>query len=428
MSDIFVARQPIFDKDLNVYAYELLFRSGDSQDVAAIRNGQAATSTVIVNTFANMGLQDLVGGRPAAINVSQSFLVDALSLQLPAERLIIEVLEDVEVDRETVQAVQALRDRGYTIALDDFVYKPELEPLIQLSDLIKLDVHALGSQGLWQQMGLLQKYGKRLVAEKVETHEELDFCKSLGFDYYQGHFLCQPKLVTKRTVPTNRMAKLSLIAELNNPEADFDALEKIISRDVGLSYRFLRYINSAFFSLPHKVGSIRQALVLLGLSAVKNWATLLAMADIDDKPNELIVTALVRAKMCELASAARAGGVLHHRDVLGGGRAARLADGRGARLAAALRRDQGRAPSPPRSQGRGAQGRPQLRARELRRPPRPRASWRDRAGDLHVGHRLGPRGRPRARGGRCRTRAGRASRHAGRAAQALSLRPLEKRY
>jgi c-di-GMP phosphodiesterase len=305
MSDIFVARQPIFDKDLNVYAYELLFRSGDSQDVAAIRNGQAATSTVIVNTFANMGLQDLVGGRPAAINVSQSFLVDALSLQLPAERLIIEVLEDVEVDRETVQAVQALRDRGYTIALDDFVYKPELEPLIQLSDLIKLDVHALGSQGLWQQMGLLQKYGKRLVAEKVETHEELDFCKSLGFDYYQGHFLCQPKLVTKRTVPTNRMAKLSLIAELNNPEADFDALEKIISRDVGLSYRFLRYINSAFFSLPHKVGSIRQALVLLGLSAVKNWATLLAMADIDDKPNELIVTALVRAKMCELASAQR---------------------------------------------------------------------------------------------------------------------------
>ena len=143
------------------------------------------------------------------------------------------------------------------------------------------------------------------MAEKVETHEELEFCKSLGFHYYQGHFLCQPKLVTKRTVPTNRMAKLSLLAELNNPNADFDDLERIISRDVGLSYRFLRYINSAFFSLPHKVGSIRQALVLLGIGAVKKWATLLAMADIDDKPDELIVTALIRAKMCELVAATR---------------------------------------------------------------------------------------------------------------------------
>jgi c-di-GMP-related signal transduction protein len=305
MSDIFVARQPIFDKDLNVYAYELLFRSGDSQDASAIRNGQAATSTVVVNTFANMGLQDLVGSRPAAINVSESFLIDALSLQLPAERLILEILGDVSIDRELVQAVHALRERGYTIALDDFSYKPELQPLVEMSDVIKLDVHKLGNQGLWHQMGLIQSYGKRLVAEKVETHDELEFCKSLGFQHYQGHFLCQPKLVTKRTVPTNRMAKLSLLAELNNPGVDFDSLERIIGRDVGLSYRFLRYINSAFFSLPHKVGSIRQALVLLGLTQVKNWATLLAMADIDDKPNELIVTALVRAKMCELAAAQR---------------------------------------------------------------------------------------------------------------------------
>ena len=111
--------------------------------------------------------------------------------------------------------------------------------------------------------------------------------------------------MTKGSVPTNRLAKLALLAELNNPEADFDGLDKLIGRDVGLSYRFLRYINSAFFSLPHKVGSIRQALVLLGISAVKKWATLLAMADIDDKPNELLVTALVRAKMCELAAASR---------------------------------------------------------------------------------------------------------------------------
>jgi c-di-GMP-related signal transduction protein len=289
MSDISVARQPIFDKDLGVFAYELLFKGADG----------TADSADLVGTFGSMGLQDLVGNRPASVKVSESFLHDALSLQLPADRLIIEV-KDAPADQ-----ISALKQHGYVIALDDFEFRPELGPLVELAHIIRLDVHKLGQQGLWYQMGQIQGRGKRLVATCVETHEELEFCKSLGFDYYQGHFLCQPKTVTKQTVPTNRLAKLSLLAELNNPDADFDGLEKIIGRDVGLSYRFLRYINSAFFSLPHQVGSIRQALVLLGIAAVKKWATLLAMADIDDKPNELVVTALVRAKMCELAAASR---------------------------------------------------------------------------------------------------------------------------
>ncbi|HEY1594084.1 MAG TPA: HDOD domain-containing protein [Thermoleophilaceae bacterium] len=289
MSDISVARQPIFDKDLNVFAYELLFQGTDGR----------ADSADLVGAFGSMGLQDLVGNRPACVRVSERFIYDAPSLQLPAERLIVEIVDG------PAEAIAALKQRGYTIALQDFEYRTELDHLVDLAHIIKLDVHKLGQQGLWQQMGLIQNRGKRVVATKVESHEELEFCKNLGFDYYEGHFLCQPKLVTRQTVPTNRLAKLSLLAELNNPEADFDGLERIIARDVGLSYRFLRYINSAFFSLPHKVGSIRQALVLLGISAVKKWATLLAMADIDDKPNELVVTALVRAKMCELAVASR---------------------------------------------------------------------------------------------------------------------------
>jgi EAL and modified HD-GYP domain-containing signal transduction protein len=289
MSDISVARQPIFDKDLNVFAYELLFQGADGR----------ADSSDLVGAFGSMGLQDLVGNRPACVKVSEQFIYDALSLQLPADRLIVELTQGPS------DAIAALKQHGYVIALDEFEYRPEVDALVELAHIVKLNVHRLGQQGLWHQMGLIQNRGKRLVATEVETHEELEFCKSLGFDYYQGHFLCQPKLVTRQTVPTNRLAKLSLLAELNNPDADFDGLERIIGRDVGLSYRFLRYINSAFFSLPHKVGSIRQALVLLGISAVKKWATLLAMADIDEKPNELVVTALVRAKMCELAAASR---------------------------------------------------------------------------------------------------------------------------
>jgi EAL and modified HD-GYP domain-containing signal transduction protein len=299
MSDIFVARQPIYDRELEVFAYELLFSGAD--DLAP----EAASSTVVVNTLANMGLQDLVGNRPAAMSVSKSFVLDAGSLQLPADRLILELDQGVDADDEVLGAATELKLRGYTIALDDFVHTPARERLLELADIVKLDVRALGQQGLWQQTGHLQGGSLRLVAKGVESHEELDFCRNLGFDYYQGEFLCKPKVVTKRTVPANRMAKLAMLAELNSPEADFDSLEKLIGRDVGLSYRFLRYINSAFFSLPHKVGSIRQALVLLGIAAVKKWATLLAMADMDDKPHELIVTALIRGKMCELAAASR---------------------------------------------------------------------------------------------------------------------------
>jgi len=305
MSDIFVARQPIYDRELSVFAYDLLFSSGEADAANTEIDSEAATSTVIVNTFANMGLTDLVGSRPAAMTVSKSFLLDAGSLQLPADRLILELHREVQADDEVLVALTELKMRGYTIALDDFAGSPGREPLIQIADIVKLDVQTLGQQELWQQCGPLQEIGAKLVAKRVETHEELDFCRNLGFDYYQGQFLCQPKLVTKRTVPANRMAKLAMLAELNSPEADFDSLEKLIGRDVGLSYRFLRYINSAFFSLPHKIGSIRQALVLLGISAVRKWATLLAMADLDDKPDELIVTALVRVKMCELAAASR---------------------------------------------------------------------------------------------------------------------------
>ena len=305
MADICVARQPIYDRDLDVYAYDLLFSSGDAADASQVIDSEAASSTVVVQTFANMGLQDLVGGRPAALTVSQSFLLDAGSLQLPAERLILELLGAVEPSGEVLAAVAQLKQRGYTIALDNFTYSPEREPLLELADIVKLDAGALGQQGLWQQQGKLAGRALKLGAKRVETHDELEFCRNLGFDYYQGTFLSQPKLVTKRTVPTNRLAKLAVLAELNSPDADFDSLERLISRDVGLSYRFLRYINSAFFSLPHRVGSIRQALVLLGLGAVRKWATLLTIADFDDKPDELIVTAMVRAKMCELAAASR---------------------------------------------------------------------------------------------------------------------------
>ena len=157
---------------------------------------------------------------------------------------------------------------------------------------------------LARHVDLLSGREVRLLAEKVETYDEFERCKALGFELFQGFFFCRPKTMTGRSVSSSRLATLRLVAELQAPHVDLDELEHVIGRDVGLSYKLLRYINSTFFALPREVGSVRQALVLLGIVNVRRWATLLALSAVDDKPEELMVTALVRARMCELLAEA----------------------------------------------------------------------------------------------------------------------------
>lgn len=307
--EVFVARQPIYDRHLGVFAYELLFRDGEGNRAlisqgngshALVSDGEAATIRVLGSVLTEIGLEEIVGDNPASVNVTRRFLLDAGIPPLPAERMILEVLEDVEVDDLLVEAVRRFKSKGYTLALDDFTWRESLRPLVELADIVKIDVAALDDAGLEEQLRLLLPFGKKLVAEKVETYERFETCKALGFDYFQGDFFCKPKVLRQKAIPSNRLAQLKLIAALNSEETEFDEVERIISRDVGLSFKLLRYINSAFFSLPQKVGSIRQAMVLLGLHAIRRWSTLLVMAGIDDKPHELIVTALIRARMCEL--------------------------------------------------------------------------------------------------------------------------------
>jgi c-di-GMP phosphodiesterase len=177
-------------------------------------------------------------------------------------------------------------------------------PLLDLARIVKLDVRQLDPGTLREQVSLLRRPGVTLIAEKVETHEELDFCQSLGFDLYQGYFFCKPREVAERGIQVNDMARLQLVAELQRADVDFGELQEIVSHDVGLSYNLLRFVNSAFFSLPRRVESLRDALVLLGLSNVRRWTTLMALASSQDKPHELLVTGLVRARMCELLATA----------------------------------------------------------------------------------------------------------------------------
>jgi EAL and modified HD-GYP domain-containing signal transduction protein len=305
MPEVFVGRQPIFTRQLDVVAYELLFRS-DEGNQARVMNGDQATSQVILNTFVEIGLDAIVGQKRAFINLTRDFLLHDYAPVFPAERVVLEVLEDIPVDAALIAAVRRLAAQGYTIALDDFIYHERLQPLVEVADIIKVDVLALDRRALREHSAALRQYNVRLLAEKVETQEDFAYCQALGFDYFQGFFFCKPEIIKGHRVPANRFATLQLLAKLQDPAVHFRELEELISRDIALSYKLLRLVNSTFYALPRKVDSLRQALLLLGTEFITPWVSLIILSGIDDKPHELMMTAMVRAKMCELL--AQAGG------------------------------------------------------------------------------------------------------------------------
>jgi len=194
---------------------------------------------------------------------------------------------------------------GFQVALDDFFYDASWQPLVDRAQIIKVDVLDMTHDVIREQVALLAGFDGLLLAEKVEDQACYELCMELGFRYFQGHFFCKPKVITGKRAPTNRLAVVRLLAALNDSNSTVEELEALISQDVGLSYRLLRYINSAFFGVANRIESIHHALVLLGTRSVRRWATLISMSEVTDKPHELLITAMVRAKMCELLADAR---------------------------------------------------------------------------------------------------------------------------
>lgn len=194
--------------------------------------------------------------------------------------------------------------RGYTIALDDFVYTNFNKSLIEHADIIKIDVMNQSREKTVEEVTRLKEFDVKLLAEKVETHEEYEFLKTLGFDYFQGYFFAKPKVVKSRRIPANRIATMRILGALQSPKVSMDELEHLITNDVTLSFKILKCINSASFSLNRKIESIQQAIVYMGLKHIKHWATLIVLSGLDDKPKELIVLSLMRSKMCELVAKA----------------------------------------------------------------------------------------------------------------------------
>ncbi|HSX84407.1 MAG TPA: HDOD domain-containing protein [Cellvibrio sp.] len=299
-----LARQPIFNRKMQVVAYELLCRSCDLNEYTA-NGGDMASSQVLLHTFTELSIHSVVGHHQAFINFTRTLLLTPPPFD--RRQLVVEVLEGQQVDAQMLHSLRSLREQGYTIALDDFELTDETRDLIPYADIIKLDVLQLSPEQIREHIEYLEPFGLTLLAEKVETYEMLEYCKDAGFDLFQGYFLARPKVIKGRKITENKQAVLQLLSVLHDPDVPLEQVEQLVARDPMLSYKLLRLVNSAAFALPRTIESLRQAITLLGLDIIKNWVNLLAMANLGDKPMELSIAALTRARMCEIIAATMSG-------------------------------------------------------------------------------------------------------------------------
>ena len=297
--DIFVGRQPIFNRNLEVIAYELLFRNGSKNNHAMILGGDAASAQVMMNVFGEMGLEEVLGEHKGFINFTEGLLLREYQPFFPRKKVVIEVLEDISVSPALIMSLTKLKELGYKIALDDYIFNPELEPLERFADIIKVEITQVGPKKLAEHAARLKAQGILLLAEKVETREQYEFCVKLGFDYFQGYFFAKPKIIEGKRLPNNKLTMLELLSKVYDPDIDMHSLSDIISKDVSLSQKLLKFVAETNVS-GVQISSIHDAVLRFGLNRLKSWASMLVLSGVDDKPIELFTTALTRAKFCEL--------------------------------------------------------------------------------------------------------------------------------
>lgn len=294
----FIARQPIFDSGKDILGYEILFRSGPENYFNGNHNDASAMA---VDNMLLFGIDRLTSNRLAFVNCSREFLLRDYLTLLPKDRVVGEILENIQVDSEILEACRRLKKLGYRLALDDFVETHETRQLLEMADYVKIDFLAT-PPGERRRIG--QSFGRRnllLIAEKIETHQEFQCALEMGYHGFQGYFFCRPQLAERREIPSSKLSYLRMLSMVNQPDFEFDKLAEIIKHDASLTYRLLRYLDSPLFGLRMNVRSIPNALALLGQQGVRRWISLVSIANMgEDKPGELIVLPLIRARFCEM--------------------------------------------------------------------------------------------------------------------------------
>lgn len=301
LTDIFMARQPILDRKQSLYGYEVLFRRNGSDQVAKLHDSICATSNVLAHMFCDMGFKEVVGeGRKAFVNYSETLLLDETEPFFSPKDVVIEVLENVEISEKLFRRLTQLRKKGYRIALDDYEFHPRLKPLEDYADIIKVDLMATPMDSLASKLSALsESQGRRprLLAEKVETKEEYEFCKDLGFDLFQGFFFAKPELIQSRGMGANQLTLMRLLTKVYDPDTDIGSLINLIKSDVSISQKILRLYSSLYPDF--KVTSIQDVVLRIGLRKIQSWVSIMLISGTTSKPDELLKLALTRASFCE---------------------------------------------------------------------------------------------------------------------------------
>lgn len=295
--DIYVARQPIFDNEYNVIAYELLYRNGDGNFFNGNVSDNVATSILLVNSYFNFGINNLVGESKVFINFDSHLIKSDIAELLNKNRVVIEILETVKPDKKLLKKIKRLNELGYTLAIDDYTTDYKYNEITTLCDIIKIDFIENTKKGIVSLVKELKKSGKLILAEKVETKEEFEWAKSIGFDYYQGFYFSRPSLQKGKALPENALQYVRVMNELNTPEPNFKRLSDIIGLDISLTYKLLKLVNSNA-RLQNEITSIQQAIAILGVNELTRWLSLAMVQDMcKQETNEAVRYAMIRSNL-----------------------------------------------------------------------------------------------------------------------------------
>lgn len=299
----YAARQPILDINKKLFAYELLFRDSIDNVFPEIDADEATTKMIEASNF-NVGLSEFTGSKPAFINFTLETLSKGYPETLSTDEVVIEILETVKPGKKLLEICQDLNEKGYTIALDDYIHQPVWRHFYPFIKIIKIDWQDITIEAIKEiKLAITEFPHIQLLAEKVETYEEYNQALELGFELFQGFFFAKPEMVKTKNLSPSQMAMAELLYETSKPDLDLASITSVFERDVTLSYKLLRYANSPIFRRRSEISTIKQALVILGSGELKRFLGLMFAANVNpDKPSELINSAMARAKFCELVA------------------------------------------------------------------------------------------------------------------------------
>ncbi len=293
----YMARQPIYDGRMKLHAYELLYRNQLGKSNGFLTPDEELYA--LTNVLVEVGLDRLAGSVPAFINVPTQLLGSEGVRLLPANRVVLEILEDVPWNSQVEADLKLLKDLGYRLALDDYRFEPQHDPFLEIVEIVKVDIMGLSPEVIEDGMAKLARSGQQYIAEKVETPDEFELCKKLGFEFFQGYFFAKPSTIRGSGIPANQGLSMSLLSKLQEPDISIDELEKLLISNIALTHKVLRLVNSASVGLTREVDSVKQAIMFLGTSRIRTLAALVVMSAVPGKPSELYGLAMSRARYCE---------------------------------------------------------------------------------------------------------------------------------